>query len=172
VRARIRRAYAPGEVYFITCVTTNRRPVLEGKAERSPIRETLRNVRMHHPFEMRAYALMPDHIHLLLQVPGTTDISRIIHSLKRNYTLNYKRAKGYTGPLSVWQRGFWDHVIRDERDFGQHLDYIHYNPVKHGYVVKPEEYCDTSYSEYVRRGWYEIGWGHSEPKGLTGVELE
>jgi hypothetical protein len=51
-------------------------------------------------------------------------------------------------------------VIRDERDFVNHFHYIHYNPVKHGYVSKPEEYPHTSFHEYVQRGWYEIGWGH------------
>ena len=172
VRARIRRAYAPGEVCFITCVTAARRPVFEGQAERTLLRETLRNVRGLHPFEMRAYALMPDHIHLLLRVPGTTDISKIIHSLKRNFTLNYRRAHGLATSVNVWQRGFWDHVIRDERDYYLHLDYIQFNPVKHGYVTRPEDYADTSFLEYVKRGWYEIGWGHVEPEDLKGVGME
>jgi putative transposase len=74
--------------------------------------------------------------------------------------------------LRLWQRGFWDHVIRDERDLARHFDYIHYNPVKHGYVTQPEAYTDSSFAEYLRRGWYEIGWGHVEPEALTGLEFE
>ncbi len=121
---------------------------------------------------MRAYALMSDHVHLTLRVPGTTDISKIVHSLKRNFTLSYKRAKGLTGRVTVWQRGFWDHVIRDERDYARHLNYVHYNPVKHGCAARPEDYADTSYGEYVTRGWYEIGWGHAEPEALKGIDME
>ncbi len=121
---------------------------------------------------MPAYALMPDHIHLLLRVPGTTDISKIIHSLKRNFTLSCKRAHGLATSVNLWQRGFWDHVIRDETDYYRHMDYVHYNPVKHRYVSGPEDYADTSLHEYLRRGWFEIGWGHVEPGSLKGVELE
>ena len=72
----------------------------------------------------------------------------------------------------MWQRGFWDHVVRDERDYARHLDYVHYNPVKHGCAARPEDYVDTSYGEYVRRGWYEIGWGHAEPEALKGIDME
>jgi putative transposase len=121
---------------------------------------------------MHAYALLPDHIHLLLRVADSTDISKVMHSLKRNFTMNYKRALARGDALHLWQRGFWDHVIRDDRDYERHLDYIRYNPVKHGLVAKPEDCTDTSYSEYLRRGWYEIGWGHSEPDALTGMDSE
>ena len=121
---------------------------------------------------MQAYAFLRDHFHLLIFVPAATDISKIMHSIQRNFTLNHKRAHGLAGAVKVWQRGFWDHVIRDERDFANHLHYIHYNPVKHGYVSKPEDYPYTSFLEYVKRGWYEIGWGHEEPDQLGGLDFE
>jgi putative transposase len=121
---------------------------------------------------MRAYAILHDHFHLMIFVPETTNLSKLLQSIQRNFTRNYKRAHGITHSLHLWQRGFWDHVIRDERDLARHMDYIHYNPVKHGYVTEPEAYADSSYQEYVRRGWYEIGWGHVEPDGLSGVEYE
>jgi putative transposase len=172
IRARIRRAYAPGEVYFITTVTEGRQPLFADTASRDLLRETLRRVREMDPFEMHAYVFLPDHVHLLIRVPGTTDVSRIMHSLKRNFTRNWKRASGVTTPVKLWQRGFWDHVIRDDRDYEVHLDYIHFNPVKHSYVGKPEDYRDTSFHEYVRRGWYDIGWGHTEPAAIRGIERE
>jgi putative transposase len=90
-----------------------------------------------------------------------------MQSIKRNYTLNYKQEHGIGARLTLWQPGFWDHAIRDERDYLNHLDYIHYNPVKHGYATGPEDYPHSSYLEYVRRGWYEIGWGHAEPEGMS-----
>ena len=103
---------------------------------------------------------------------GSTTISEVLHSLQRNFTLNYKRAHGITRKTHLWQRGFWDHVIRDEQDLTSHFHYIHYNPVKHGHVSKPEDYMHSSFHEYVKRGWYEIGWGHGEPPELKGLEFE
>jgi putative transposase len=172
VRARIRRLYAPNAVYFITCVTQRRQPIFVSEPDLELLRETMRRVKDVHPFRTRAYAFLHDHFHLLIFVPETTDVSRVMHSIQRNFTLNYKRAHGVVRRIKLWQRGFWDHVIRDERDFVNHFHYIHYNPVKHGYVSKPEEYPHTSFHEYVQRGWYEIGWGHVEPEELKDLEFE
>jgi putative transposase len=121
---------------------------------------------------MQAYAFMHDHFHLLAFVPATTDISKIMHSIQRNFTLDYKKAHSLDSQVNMWQRGFWDHVIRDERDFSNHFHYIHYNPIKHGYVSRPEDYPHTSFSAYAKRGWYEIGWGHTEPNFLENLDFE
>jgi putative transposase len=171
-RTRLRRLYVPDALYFVTGVTQTRAPILADPADMELFRATMRAARIYHPFEMRAYVLLHDHFHLLVFVPETSSISKLLQSIQRNYTRNYKRAHGITHPLRLWQRGFWDHVIRDERDLARHLDCIHYNPVKHGYVTKPEAYAHSSYQEYVRREWYEIGWGHVEPEGLAGVAFE
>jgi putative transposase len=152
VRARIRRAYVEEGLYFITAVTHNRRPIFAVEEEIARLRETLRQVKELHPFTMRGYVFLPEHNHLLLRVGATATITQVMHSVKRNYTLNYKTAQGVNGRVTLWQKGFWDHVIRNERDFKNHLDYIHYNPVKHGYVSRPEDYPHSSYLEYVRRG--------------------
>lgn len=172
IRAKIRRLYVPNAMYFITCVTLERRPIFASGADLELLRETMRKVKEIHPFQMRAYAFLHDHFHLQIFVPDITDISKIMHSIQRNFTLNYKKAHSLTGAVKIWQRGFWDHVIRDERDFANHFHYIHYNPVKHGYVSKPEDYPHTSFLKYVKRGWYEIGWGHVEPDSLQGLDFE
>ncbi|MDD5412807.1 MAG: transposase, partial [Methylobacter sp.] len=62
-----------------------------------------------------------------------------------------KREKG------VWQRRFWEHCIRDENDWRQHVDYIHFNPVKHGYVSAPQDWLYSSFNQAVSKGWYEPG---------------
>ena len=171
-RAKIRRLYVPNTVYFITCVTLGRRPTFAHELNIELLRETMRWVKEIHPFEMRAYALMQDHFHLLIFVPNGTSISKIMHSIQRNFTVNYKKMHGLTESVKMWQRGFWDHVIRDERDFANHFHYIHYNPVKHGYVPKPEDYPHTCFLTYVERGWHEIGWGHTEPEFLKNLDYE
>ena len=172
VRARIRRLYVPNALYFITAVTQGRQPIFTNEPDLELLRETIRRVKEIHPFRMRAYVFLPDHFHLLIFVPDTTDISKVLHSMQRNFTLNYKKAHGIAHKIKLWQRGFWDHVVRDERDLANHFHYIHYNPVKHEYALKPEDYPHTSFHEYVKREWYEIGWGHTEPEILKGLDFE
>ena len=172
IRARIRRLYMPNALYFIVATVQGRRPIFASESNVELLRETMRRVKEIHPFTMRAFVFLPEHLHLLIQVLEPTTISEVLHSIQRNFTLNYKRAHSITRETHIWQRGFWDHAIRDEQDWEGHFHYIHYNPVKHGYVERPEEYAHCSYSEYVKRGWYEIGWGHVEPPELKGLEFE
>lgn len=172
VRAKIRRLYVPDALYFITCVLANRNPLLADNANMTLFRETLREVKKLHPFTMRAYAFLPDHFHLLIFVPAATNISKLMQSVQRNYTLNYKKAYQMDTSVKLWQRGFWDHVIRDERDFVNHFHYIHYNPVKHGLVSCPIEYPHTSFQEYVGQGWYDTDWGCLEPDDVKGLNFE
>ena len=72
--------------------------------------------------------------------------------------------------MRFWQRRYWDHIIRNEDDFGRHLDYIHYNPVKHRYVSKPEEWSNSSYSYWQQRGAYSERWGWSLPDNLRRLQ--
>jgi putative transposase len=157
IRAKIRRWYVPNAIYFITAVTRGRQRLFADGANVELLHATMHRAKEYHPFIMRAYVFLPDHFHLLIFVPETTDISKLAQSIQRNFTRNYKKARDINEPVHLWQRGFWDHVIRDERDFANHFHYIHYNPVKHGYVNKPEAYTHTSFHEYVKHGWYEPG---------------
>ena len=172
VRARIRRLYIPNAIYFITCVTHDRIPLFREALAVEVLQQTLRSVKKIRPFGTRAYVFLPDHLHLLLHILESTDISQFMHSVKRNFTLNWKKAAGSFGPLKLWQKGFWDHVLRDEQDYANHFHYIHYNPVKHGYVLKPEAWLHSSFHNYLAKGWYQIGWGHREPDDLVGLDLE
>ena len=173
IRARIRRWYVPNAIYFITAVTHARRPLFAKEANVELLRDTMRKAKACHPFRTHAYALMPDHFHLLIYVPESTNISKLMHSIQRNFTLNYKAAHGIREPQKLWHRGFWDHVIRDEDDFQRHFDYIHYNPVKHGLVAHPGDYSHTSFGEYVQRGWYGSMWVQDKPPAtLSGDGFE
>lgn len=172
IRAKIRRLYIPGATYFIIGVTKNRTPIFNSESRIDLLRITMRNVKEIHPFKMIAYVFLVEHFHLIIQLSEESNISKLLQSIQRNYTVNLKKQENISHSLRLWQRGFWDHVIRDERDFRNHFHYIHYNPVKHGYVRKPEEYAHSSYMEYVKRGWYEIGWGWQEPEHLRGIDFE
>lgn len=165
------RYYIPGAIVFITQVVENRVPVFQNANYLALLRVTLHNVKALHPFSMLAYAFLPDHCHLLLRPTGASNFSQIMHSLKPNFAKAYKQAAHITGNLSFWQKRFWDHVIRDELDLQRHLDYIHYNPVKHGLTMRPEDWPDTSFALWKKRGAYPEKWGWSLPETIANYDI-
>jgi putative transposase len=105
-----------------------------------------------------AWVMMPDHAHLIVN-PGTKTISEVIHGFKIRYSRRFRDRfrKG-----RVWQNRFWDHVIRDQEDFNRHVDYIHYNPVKHGVTRDAFDYAHSSLGEFHKQGFYRRDWGRKE----------
>jgi putative transposase len=132
------------------------------------LREILQNVNQYHPYTMLGYVFLPDHLHFIVQPTGESNFSDIMHSLKPNFTKAYKGLLGISSaqPMKFWQKRFWDHVIRDDRDFANHLHYIHYNPVKHGLVTDPRDWLDSSYIEWEERGLYPPPFKWEEPEGM------
>jgi putative transposase len=132
----------------------------------------MHRVQQTHPFHLLAYAVLPDRLHGLMQCAANTTYSEAMPSIKRNFALNYKAAGGIETPSTVWQPRFWDHVIRDENDLQRHMSYIHYNPVKHGLSTRLEEWPCSSFRFWLDRGYYEVGWGWTEPDNMEGVGSE
>jgi len=160
-----RRYYIPGSAVFITQVVQGHEPVFRDPQYVDLLLEILRNVKELHPFIMLGYVVLPDHFHLLIQPTGHSNFSDVMHSLKSNFTKAYKKKLGLspTQSMKFWQKRFWDHVIRDDKDFENHLHYIHYNPVKHGYVQDLRDWKDSSYVEWENRGLYPPTFGWDEP---------
>jgi putative transposase len=169
-----RRYYIPNAIVFITGVTRDRVPYLEPEDNIELFWETMRHVQEVHPFHLLAYVILPDHFHWLMRVDDESgDFSVVLHSVKRNFTLNFKKAHGIAAPVSLWQKRFWDHVIRGEEDLNNHFDYIHWNPVKHGYVRRPEDWSHSMYLYWLECGYYQPGWGHEgEPSDILDMDLE
>jgi len=168
------RYYFPGCQVFITCVTHRRWQFFVNPQNIDLFWSTFEAVKAIYPFDMLAYVILPDHFHWLIQPPpNQPNFSRIIHSFKRNFTLNYKHERQITEPVKIWQSRFWDHIIRDEEDFHQHLDYIHWNPVKHSLVNSPTLWRHSSIGEWIGKGFYD---GEIElnqiPKTITHIEYE
>ena len=173
IRAGIRRYNIPDALYFVTAVAHERQPVFAEDGSIALLRKT--HAPCTGPPSLRdacGMCFCRITFTLLIHIPDATSISRVMHWMQRNSTLNYKRAHVIERQVAIWQRGFWDHVIRDDVEWVNHLHYIHFNPVKHGYVSRPEDYPHSSFQEYVRRGWYEAGWGHVEPEVLRGLDFE
>ena len=160
----IRRYYQSGQIVFITQIVENRTPAFTHPEYVSLLRQVWHKTKERHPFTMLAYVILPDHFHLLIRPNGENNFSQIMHSIKMSYTLSLKRLLKEDTPLQFWQKRFWDHVIRNENDLENHIHYIHFNPIKHGYVPDPGDWKNSSFHEWQQRGAYsrQVNW--SEPE--------
>ena len=130
-----------------------------------------RNVKNDHPFEIDAIVVLPEHLHCIWTLPaGDADYktrwSLIKAGFSRGMPVGERRSKSRAkrGERGIWQRRLWEHVIRDDRDFEQRVNYIHWNPVKHGWAKRVSDWPHSSFHGYVRRGIYPVDWAW-EPDG-------
>ena len=168
-----RRARVAGASYFFTLVTYQRRPLFVDEYARLCLRYAISKVRDEHPFEIDGFCLLPDHLHTIWTLPvGGGDYSGRWRAIKGNFSRNYRRlnsdstkavgSRRVRGETNIWQRRFWEHLIRDDDDFQRHLDYLHFNPVKHGHVHAVADWPWSSFHRYVRKGVYPGNWGGSK----------
>lgn len=146
-----------------------RQPILCLDESLMAFEEITREVRRDRPFEVKAWVLMPDHIHAIWELPdGDSDFSTRWALIKKGFTKRMSGRLKTPHPDSsrikrregtVWQRRFCEHKLRDDADLRIHVEYIHYNPVKHGLASAPMEWEYSSFREYVRRGLYALDWG-------------
>ena len=146
-----------------------------------------REERAHHTFEIDTIVILPDHLHCLCLLPeNDTRYSMRWSAIKGRFTELYtspggaetgrSASRSKRGERGVWQRRFWEHVIRDEIDYERHMDYIHYNPVKHELVRCPHEWSHSSFAKWVRQGAYDDDWmcrclgGEVKPPDFGDVE--
>jgi putative transposase len=173
-----RRWLVPGATYFFTVVTYQRRPIFHSEAAVRVLGAVMREVRVDFPFRTVAMVVLPDHLHCVWSLPrGDPDFSTRWKKIKGTFTLRWIEGGGADAPVSVrrhsrgergiWQRRFWEHLVRDEEDLEHCCDYIHYNPVKHGHVTRPGEWPWSTYRRFVARGDYSADWGKSEPASLN-----
>jgi putative transposase len=164
-----RRAVVPGGTFFFTVVTEGRSPILCSDSSRSFLRAAIEECRQRFPFEIEAFVLLPDHLHPIWRLPDDdSDFSKRWSIIKRRFSQQYvasgdaeqsiSESKKRNNRVGVWQRRFWEHAIRDDDDLRSHLDYIHYNPVKHGLVSCPHLWPYSSFHRFVKAGLYEKDW--------------
>ena len=178
-----RRWYQPGGTYFFTVVTCRRWKLFRDPNARGLLGTVIRQVAQERPFDTLAIVLLWDHLHCVWSLPrGDFDYSPRWKEIKDRFTeawidtggreLPVTRSQRLRGHRGIWQRRFWEHSIRDEADLERCCDYIHYNPVKHGYVRRPWNWQWSSFRRFVRSGEYPPDWGRSEPAGLAGMNWE
>ncbi len=120
-----------------------------------------------YPMQVDAMVVLPDHIHAIWTLPEDDDNYSIrwqtfkvlfSKSIPKDQQSHRSESRINKRELGVWQRRFWEHRIRDETDFQRHMDYIHYNPVKHGYVTKVQDWEYSTFHRSLKLGIYESDW--------------
>jgi putative transposase len=169
---RYRRILIPGATYFFTVNLLNRKSSLLTD-HINQLRYAFRKAKFYYPFTIDGIVILPDHLHVVMSLPKED----------RNYSLRWNIIKGVFSKQiepeesivisrknkrerGIWQRRFWEHLIRDESDYEHHINYIHYNPVKHGYVTTPTEWEYSSIHRFIQAGVLPKNWGSSDEFNL------
>ena len=152
-----KRVYQPGGYYFFTLVTAQRQAVFRQERHVALLRKIWRDVAIEHPFETIGCCVLPDHIHAVWRLPpDDCDYSGRWQRIKGRFSRQFRSG-------SVWQKGYWEHALRSDVEVSNHLDYLHFNPVKHGYVERVVDWPWSSFHRYVRAGLLPLEWGSLEP---------
>ncbi|MFH0780659.1 MAG: transposase [Pseudomonadota bacterium] len=173
-----RRIKAQGGTYFFTVVTYRRQRFLCDEPVRTALREAIREVQAACPFTIDGWVLLPDHLHCIWTLPeGDGDFSKRWAMMKRFVSKRcgsellreewLTESKRKRNESTIWQRRYWEYMISDEGDFLRHMDYLHYNPVKHGLVQSVKDWPYSTFHRYVRDGVYPEDWG-----GVRDGEME
>lgn len=174
-----RRSQQAGACYFFTLVT-HRRQLLLTEKNIDRLRLAFQREMQKRPFGIDAIVILPDHLHTLWKLPEyDSNYALRWSNIKRFFSIGCELPSPTTSTSrlkkrekSVWQRRFWEHTIRDQQDWQKHVDYIHYNPVKHGYVESPANWQYSSFKKSVAKGWYQEDWGLTEPEIIKGIDYE
>jgi putative transposase len=160
-----RRNFVPGATYFFTVNLADRRLSLLTD-NIVALRSAFHYTRSRHPFAIDAIVVLPDHLHAIWTLPqGDADFAVRWRLVKSTFSRCLRPDELVTPSRSrkrergIWQRRYWEHTLRDERDYTRHVDYIHFNPVKHRYVEDARKWPYSSFHRFVRLGLYPESWG-------------
>ncbi|MDB9526929.1 transposase [Oscillatoria sp. CS-180] len=164
-----RRAYIPGSTVFLTLVTYRRRLLFDSSENIERLRQAVRQTKNEADFAIAAAVILPDHLHFIWTLPpADSNYSKRVGRIKVLFTRALKGQNTRPTVLSpsrrkhresdVWQRRFWEHTIRSEAELSRCLDYVHYNPVKHGLVDCPHQWRYSSFHKLVGEGVYRRDW--------------
>jgi putative transposase len=159
-----RRARVPGATYFFTVNLRDRSSDLLIR-EIELLRNTVRATKVRHPFHIDAWVVLPEHMHCLWTLPaGDADFALRWKVIKFGFSRRLPSREALTatqhkrGERDIWQRRYWEHLIRDDQDYQRHFDYIHLNPLKHGHVQQVVDWPYSSFHRAVAMGLYPRNW--------------
>ena len=162
------RADVKGGTYFFTMNLAERRNTLLVD-EIDLLRDVINKVKKQHPFKLNAMVVLPDHLHVIWTLPVNDHEyatrwmlikSGFSRQIPKHERIN--KSRQMKGERGIWQRRYWEHLFRDEKDYENHVNYIHYNPVKHGYVKRAADWPYSSIHRYISEGTINQAWGYAE----------
>lgn len=173
-----KRVFENNRYVFITIVTNKRECLLIKNIEL--LRESFAKSQKFYKYELFAVVVLPEHIHMIIKPEKIEDypkiVSRIKHHFSRNtdcQNANISASKILKREKGIWQRRYWEHTIKDEDDLYKHVDYIHYNPVKHNIVNAVSEWKYSSFQKFVKQGLYAKNWGgFNDVQSIIDFEFE
>jgi len=167
-----RRIFVDGYCYFLTIVTYKRTPLIIENIDL--LREGVKKSKAKYPYQIEAVVVLPDHFHLMIRPKFALDYPKIISVIKQYFSkycdpkyyqhITQSDSRSKAGYKPIWQRKYYEHTIRDDNDYTIRLNYIHYNPVKHGYVLQVKDWQYSSFHRYVKKGYYTLEWGNFDGK--------
>ncbi|MBN2590357.1 MAG: transposase [Sedimentisphaerales bacterium] len=164
-----RRYFTPGGTFFFTVVTHNRHPIFCSDKARELLRQSIQEIKKGKTFESLAFVLLPEHFHCIWRLPQEDGNFTVrMACIKKMFTKLWLDNGGEEVQISktrqkhrekgIWQKRFWEHTIRDEDDYINHVNYIHYNPVKHNLAKCPHEWPYSTFHRWMRDGYYQQEW--------------
>lgn len=167
-----KRVFIDKAYVFITIVTAKRRKILIKNID--ILRDSFRLTIERFNYKIHAICILPDHIHMVIEPYDITDYPKIIQQLKRYFSQKVDRTLIESYSLSeskikrnecdIWQHRYWEHTITNLEDLYRHIDYIHYNPIKHNYVDIIKDWKYSSFNKFVKQNYYNENWANANDK--------
>ncbi len=174
-----RRSNLTGATYFFTvnCANRHNNQILVERI--NLLRKAFLEVKMKHPFIIDAVVVLPEHLHCIWTLPsGDADYKTRWALIKAGFSRgippgeNRSESRIKRGERGIWQRRYWEHLIRDDQDYQRHVDYIHWNPVKHGWVERVKEWPYSSFHRHVKQGILPEDWADAPQENWVVGERE
>lgn len=169
-----RRAWHPGGTYFFTVNLLQRQGNDLLVRHIDLLRSTVDSVRQRHPFQIHGWVVLPEHLHCVIELPlDDADFATRWRLIKIAFSKTLPKTEVLSairvqrGERGIWQRRYWEHLIRDERDFQAHMDYVHINPVKHGLVKCVADWPYSTFHRLVAKGVYPSDWAGGNEDSLS-----
>ncbi|QLG88767.1 transposase [Chitinibacter bivalviorum] len=167
--ANYHRIWCPGGTYFFTVNLLQRSGNDLLVRHVDALREVVLHVQRRHPFLIHAWVVLPDHLHCVIELPAAdADFARRWHLIKSDFSKRIPKNEVRSairlkrGERGIWQRRYWEHLIRDEWDFAAHCNYVHINPLKHGLVTQVKDWPYSTFHRWVLQGDYPLNWAGSD----------
>jgi len=151
----VRRYFKEGRTYFLTHITYRRQPILITHIDL--LWNSIHKFKQLTPYELIAWVILPDHWHCIIE-PSENDVASLMKRIKLSLAAGYLKRLGFRSGRT-WHNRYWDHVIRDQEDMNRHVDYIHYNPMRHGLATSAMKYPHSPFRQFVDSGLYDLRWG-------------